>query len=282
VRCAPTVSAADGLLRHSLPDSPAGLPFDIMTLSYNTVTVDTGQLFTLAGLADASAAVLDALGIEARNGQVRDRPDIRTIRYYGTLGLVDRPAEMSGRTALYSGRHLLQVLAVKALQARGASLADVQRTLVGASDAELRSAVGPGLPAALAAAADVPAAEAGATTQHPRDSAFWLAPPAAPRPEPARAGAVPATTGPATTAPATTAPATTGSTTTGPITTGPAMQPRPVTAIPLAPGVTVLIDSGNAATVDVAAMQAAADPLLTYLTGAGLLPAPPTCPGADT
>jgi len=60
------------------------------------------------------------------------------------------------------------------------------------------------------------------------------------------------------------------------------MQPRPVTAIPLAPGVTLLIDSGDAATVDVAAMQAAADPLLTYLTGAGLLPAPPTCPGADT
>ena len=118
-----------------------------MTLLY----VDTERRYTIAELADASAAALDALGIAARNGQVRDRPDVRTIRYYGTLGLIDAPAEMTGRTARYGGRHLLQVLAVKAVQARGESLADAQRILVGASDEELRSAIGPGLPAALAA-----------------------------------------------------------------------------------------------------------------------------------
>ncbi len=196
-----------------------------MTLSYNTVSMESGPRYTLAGLADASAAALDALGVEARNGQVRDRPDIRTIRYYGTLGLVDRPAEMSGRTALYSGRHLLQVLAVKALQARGASLADVQRTLVGASDPELRSAVGPGLPAALAAAAEAPATEPRAAQQRPPDGAFWRAPPAVPQ-----------------------SPAAT--------TTGAELQPRQVTAIALAPGATVLIDSDNIHTVDVAALQA--------------------------
>jgi len=229
----------------------------MLTLSYNTVSMDSGRRYTLAGLADASAAALDALGVEARNGQVRERPDIRTIRYYGTLGLVDRPAEMSGRTALYSDRHLLQVLAVKALQARGASLADVQRSLVGASDAELRGAVGPGLPAALTAVAEACPADTAVTApaaslpsahdQHPRDGAFWRARPAPPMP------AQPA-----------------------------AMQARQVTAISLAPGVTLLIDSDNPSPVDAAAMRAAADPLLTYLTGAGLMPAPPTSPGADT
>jgi len=229
----------------------------MLTLSYNTVIMDSGPRYTLAGLADASAAALDALGVEARNGQVRDRPDIRTIRYYGTLGLVNRPAEMSGRTALYSGTHLLQVLAVKALQARGASLADVQRTLVGASDGELRSAIGPGLPAALAAAAEASATQPCATQQRPGDGAFWRAAPAVPEPTPA-------------------------STTTAAVTTGPETQPRQVTAIELAPGTTLLIDSDNIHTVDVAALQAAAGPLLTYLTGAGLLPAPPTSPGADT
>jgi DNA-binding transcriptional MerR regulator len=225
-----------------------------MTLSYNTDSMDSGRRYTLPRLADASAAALDALGVEARNGQVRDRPDIRTIRYYGSLGLVDRPAEMSGRTALYSDRHLLQVLAVKALQARGASLADVQRSLVGASDTELRGAVGPGLPAALTAAAEarpaeVPvtaaaaataaAARLSATDGRRRDGAFWRARPAPP---------VPAQPG--------------------------AMQPRPVTAIALAPGVTLLIDSDNARAVDAAALRSAADPLLTYLTGAGLMPVP--------
>ena len=36
----------------------------------------------------------------APNGRVRQVPDLRTIRYYTTLGLIDRPAEMRGRTAL--------------------------------------------------------------------------------------------------------------------------------------------------------------------------------------
>src|SRR6201995_5926865 len=88
--------------------------------------------YTITELADASAAALDALGIAARNGQVRDRPAVRTIRYYGTLGLIDPPAAMTGRTARYGGRHLLQVVAVKAVQARGGSLAGAQRALVGA------------------------------------------------------------------------------------------------------------------------------------------------------
>src|SRR5215472_14746981 len=107
-----------------------GLPVDLSTLSYDTVIMDVEHRYTIAELADASAAALDALGIAARNGQVRERPDTRTIRYYIGLGLVDRPTEMSGRTARYGDRHLLQVLAVKALQARGATLAEVQRVPV--------------------------------------------------------------------------------------------------------------------------------------------------------
>src|SRR5579864_8606363 len=126
--------------------------------------MESERSYTIAELADASAAALDALGVAARNGQVRDRPDVRTIRYYGTLGLIDPPAEMTGRTARYSGRHLLQVLAIKAVQARGDSLADAQRTLVGASDDELRIAIGPGLPAALAALPLPPPALAAAAT----------------------------------------------------------------------------------------------------------------------
>src|SRR5215469_6314889 len=149
-----------------------GLPVDLSTLSYDTVIMEIERRYTIAELADASAAALDALGIAARNGQVRDRPDVRTIRYYGTLGLVDRPAKMTGRTALYGDRHLLQVLAVKALQARGTTLADVQRTLVGASEPELRAAVGPGLPGALAAVA----AAAGPPPARP-GGAFWRTPP---------------------------------------------------------------------------------------------------------
>ncbi|HEV8650298.1 MAG TPA: MerR family transcriptional regulator [Actinomycetes bacterium] len=71
------------------------------------------------------------------SGRVRDVPDQRVIRWYTTLGLVDRPAAMRGRTALYGPRHLRQLVAIKRLQARGLSLADVQVELAGASEADL-------------------------------------------------------------------------------------------------------------------------------------------------
>jgi DNA-binding transcriptional MerR regulator len=86
--------------------------------------------------------VAEALGGPGYNGvpsgRVRDVPDLRTIRYYTTLGLLDRPAVMRGRTALYGPRHLLQLVAIKRLQARGLSLAAVQERVVGLSDATLR------------------------------------------------------------------------------------------------------------------------------------------------
>ena len=61
-----------------------------------------------------------------KNGQVRAVPDERTIRYYGTIGLLDRPAATRGRTALYNRRHLAQVVAIKRLQHGGRSLAEIQ------------------------------------------------------------------------------------------------------------------------------------------------------------
>ena len=45
-------------------------------------------------------------------------PDARTIRYYATLGLIDRPEAFRGRTALYGARHLSQLVAIKRLQAK--------------------------------------------------------------------------------------------------------------------------------------------------------------------
>jgi DNA-binding transcriptional MerR regulator len=60
------------------------------------------------------------------------------VRWYVTIGLVDRPAAMQGRTALYGTRHLLQIVAVKRRQAQGRSLAEIQVELAGATDETLR------------------------------------------------------------------------------------------------------------------------------------------------
>jgi DNA-binding transcriptional MerR regulator len=105
----------------------------------------TDELWTIDELGAAVAAAL-ARGYDGPpNGRVRDVPDRRTIRYYTTLGLLDPPAEMRGRTALYGRRHLLQLVAIKQLQARGRSLAEVQQALVGQPDRALERLAGPGV-----------------------------------------------------------------------------------------------------------------------------------------
>lgn len=61
----------------------------------------------------------------------------RVIRYYTTLGLLDRALERRGKYMLYGARHLFQLLAIKKLQSQGLSLAQVQARLLGANDQEM-------------------------------------------------------------------------------------------------------------------------------------------------
>ena len=96
-------------------------------------------------LDDVVAAVerlLQDAGVDDRkpDGRVAPVPDARTVRYYTTLGLVDRP-RIVDREARYGQRHVLQLAAIKRMQADGARLADVQRRLYGRSDAELHALV---------------------------------------------------------------------------------------------------------------------------------------------
>ncbi len=70
------------------------------------------------------------------SGRIRAVPDERAVRYYTTLGLLDRPA-MRGRTALYGPRHLAQLIAIKRMQGRGKSLAAIQHELPALDDAAL-------------------------------------------------------------------------------------------------------------------------------------------------
>lgn len=72
-----------------------------------------------------------------KNGQVRAVPDERTVRYYGSIGLLDRPVAMRGRTALYGPRHVAQVVAIKRLQTMGRSLAEISELWPTLDDATL-------------------------------------------------------------------------------------------------------------------------------------------------
>lgn len=117
------------------------------------------------------------------NSRVREVPDRRTIRYYTTLGLIDRPAEMRGRTALYGQRHLLQLVAIKRLQGRGLSLAEIQQHLVGQTDAALRRLAR--LPDLEGLSAPSTPAEVPDNAGTERSTPFWTASPA-PAPGPAQ------------------------------------------------------------------------------------------------
>jgi DNA-binding transcriptional MerR regulator len=91
--------------------------------------------WTLVELAGRAAKAL--ADVRARNGRVTELPDARMIRWYATIGVVDKPSGFRGRTALYGRRHLLQLVSVKRLQAQGLALAEIQAQLTGATEATL-------------------------------------------------------------------------------------------------------------------------------------------------
>jgi DNA-binding transcriptional MerR regulator len=95
---------------------------------------------SLEALSAEVASRLDEIGLTdaQQDHRVSAVPDARTIRYYTTLGLLDRP-KMEGRQARYGNRHVLQLLAIKALQGAALPLSEIQARLYGRSDQELES-----------------------------------------------------------------------------------------------------------------------------------------------
>lgn len=79
---------------------------------------------------------------EGDSRRVQWKPNGRQIRYYSTLGLVDKPDTENGRVVWYGPRHLVQLLALKRLQLDGLKLSEIQRSLAGATLEELRRLAG--------------------------------------------------------------------------------------------------------------------------------------------
>jgi DNA-binding transcriptional MerR regulator len=137
--------------------------------------------FSLDALCETAARLL-AKAESPADARVQAVPDARTVRFYQGSGLLDRPLRYDGRQAIYGFRHLLQVLAVKRLQAHGLSLAQIQRALHGRTDAELERALSddaaPPVPAAPPAAAPRVAAAASPASQ--TSPGAWIAAEVAP------------------------------------------------------------------------------------------------------
>ena len=93
----------------------------------------TQSMWTIEELTRVAERVLRQDYWGQPSGQATELPNLRTVRYYTTLGLLDRPV-MRGRVAYYTRRHLAQLVAIKRLQAEGLTLAQVQQRLYGLPD----------------------------------------------------------------------------------------------------------------------------------------------------
>ncbi|MEV5324221.1 MerR family transcriptional regulator [Nonomuraea sp. NPDC052634] len=105
-----------------------------------------GETWTIGELAEHAARALRDGAAAPVNGRVRDVPSERLIRWYTTIGLVDPPLTRRGRVARYGRRHLLQLVAIKRMQAAGHSIAEIQTALAGAEDHTLEAVSGLHLP----------------------------------------------------------------------------------------------------------------------------------------
>jgi hypothetical protein len=182
----------------------------------------------------AAQALADG-DVHSANGRVTPLPDRRVIRWYATIGLVDRPLASQGRSARYGPRHLLQLVAIKRRQAAGRTLAEIQVELAGATQATLARIAG--VPADLLVDQSEAATKPGALLPPKPDipvgarPRFWTTPP-----------------------------------------TRPSTTETPLAGIRL--GAAVLLIPGHPDADDLVAIRAAAQPLLDVLVHRGLL-APP-------
>ena len=203
---------------------------------------------TVSGLVAEVARRIAALPAP-RNGQVRAVPDERTVRYYGTIGLLERPAAMRGRTALYGRKHVAQVVAIKRLQTMGRSLSEIQQLWPTLDDTTLARMSGVELP---------PAAKP------PARASFWKRGAAgAPPIEGEHAGAAEEVAEPAVAAPASRA--------------ARDLAPTVELRLELAPSVVLSLSLDESVAVslspaDVHALRAAAAPLLVELASRRIAP----------
>lgn len=203
--------------------------------------------YTLDELVAAVAARLQAAGLDRQsNGQVSAFPDRRTLRYYTTIGLMDRPDTVRDRQSIYGERHVNQAVAVKRLQAAGLALAAVQARLAGLPGSDVEAI-------ATGRRGEAPSGTAGrrrfwAEPSTPSAPATWSTHPPTPSSSTRRAAAATAT----------------DSRLTSP--TDPGGIARPMLAVALSPAATLLFSTDQALTAaDITGIRDAASVLLDYL-----------------
>jgi DNA-binding transcriptional MerR regulator len=94
---------------------------------------------TIDDLVHVAAEVVPQIVAGQWRHKVTEVPDARTIRYYIQQELVGRPSGSSGVSALYGYRHLLQIVATKALQSEFVPIREIKKLIGSLSQDELEA-----------------------------------------------------------------------------------------------------------------------------------------------
>ena len=100
----------------------------------------------LPEFAQTAVKILSELDLEQERGTVTNVPDERTIRYYLAEGLIQAPEEKQGTASVFGYMNLLQLVAVKKLQAEHLPIRKIRELMAGKSEQELENLVGIGGP----------------------------------------------------------------------------------------------------------------------------------------
>jgi DNA-binding transcriptional MerR regulator len=96
---------------------------------------------TLEELIDTVDALVAKVAPEQTRYKVRERPDVRTVRYYTSRKLLPKPLSYDGGRARYGYLHVLRLLRIKQLQAARQTLAAIGPRLEGTTAADLEQAL---------------------------------------------------------------------------------------------------------------------------------------------
>lgn len=132
---------------------------------------------TLDEVVDAADAILKEVVPKQTRYAVAERPDVRTVRYYTTRGLLPKPLSYEGGRARYGFAHLVRLLAIKRMQVDHLTLDQIARALSNKSDNDVEAMVARSAPADIVpqprALDEVPRPRA---ERDVRDVVFELAP----------------------------------------------------------------------------------------------------------
>src|SRR6185295_12141658 len=96
----------------------------------------------LPEFARVAEEILSELDFEQQRGTVSLVPDERTIRYYLAEGLIQATDEKQGTASVFAYKHLLQIVAVKKLQAEHLPIKKIRELVSDRSEQELENLLG--------------------------------------------------------------------------------------------------------------------------------------------